>query len=492
MIVDAHTLDNGHTIEADVCIVGAGAAGITLAMELSGQGLTVALLESGGTDWEADANALNRGQNTSDWSNTACRGRLLGGSTNLWGGWCRPLDPEDFAVRDWISDVAWPFGREEMDPFYARAHETTRIGATDYDVQGAAERLGHELFPTDESRVTSVLYQYSAPVHFGSVYRDELTDAEDLTLYLHANVLSVVLNESEDAVASLDVGTYERGEISVVAGRYILAMGGIENPRVLLHSDVGNANDLVGRYFQEHPHFTRHYLLTDEIADGTLYAEKLRTLTFDDANPDGKDIRVRSALSLPRSVQESEQLLPLAFTFKPVEIDGEEPEGIGAQTMAALLPNRLDGAALWRVWVRCEQRPLRESRVMLNDEETDSFGIRRVIVDWKVDEQDMADYRRTLEMIGAELGRLGLGLLWIPVDEDGVINDALEGGCHHMGTTRMHPDPESGVVNEDCRVHGIDNLYCAGSSVFPTSGFANPTLTIVALAHRLADHILEL
>ena len=497
MIVDAHTLEDGQTIEADVCIVGAGAAGITLAMELSGQGLTVAVLESGGLDWEESANALNQGENTSNWSDrsnwshTACRGRYLGGSTNLWGGWCRPLDPEDFEVRDWISETAWPFGREHLDPFYVRAHETAQIGAIDYDVHGAAERLEHSLFPTDETRVTSVLYQYSAPVRFGSAYRDVLTDADEVTIYLHANLTRIVLDDAGETVARIECGRYEGEAFSVNAGRYVLAMGGIENPRVLLHSDVGNANDLVGRYFQEHPHFTRHYLLTDETADGTLYAEKLRALTFDDAHPEGETIRVRAALSLPRSVLEAERLPALAFTFKPVEFDEGEPEGIGAETMAALLPNGLEGAGLWRVWVRCEQRPLRDSRITLNDDEVDAFGTRRVIVDWKVDEQDMADYRRSMELIGAEIGRLGMGMLWIPVDADGVLNDQLEGGCHHMGTTRMHPSAEGGVVNADCRIHGVDNLYCAGSSVFPTSGFANPTLTIIALAHRLADHILE-
>lgn len=498
LIIDALTLEDGQALDADVCIVGAGAAGMTLAMELSGNGLDVIVLESGGFEFETEVNDMNVGTDLgSGWGNTGCRARYLGGSTNLWVGWCRPLDPEDFVQRDWIGDIEWPIRRDDLDPFYARARRTLQIGADDFDADAAAERLGFDLIQLDRDRVETVLYQFSPPTRFGRVYRSTVEDADDVRLYLHATVVNIATDGAGERVERLDVATLEGGRHTVTAERFVLAMGGIENARVLMASrdtsedGVANSSGLVGRYFMEHPHFTHHYLLTDPSADGSIYSDMHPTLTFDAETPDGIEVRVRGALSIPRSVQESEGLPSCAMTFRPIELD-QDTGDLDAAKVAALLPAGAESAQLWRVWVRAEQRPNPDSRILLDEDDVDALGIPRVIVDWRVSDRDMADYRRILERIGAELGRESAGRMYIPLDGDGVISDWLEGGCHHMSTTRMHADPTQGVVDADCKAHDLDNLYIAGSSVFPTGGFANPTMTIVALAHRLADHLVEL
>ncbi len=146
------------------------------------------------------------------------------------------------------------------------------------------------------------------------------------------------------------------------------------------------------------------------------------------------------------------------------------------------------GTRVYRVMCRSEQVPNPESRVTLSDE-LDAFGVPRARLDWRLTEQDVDTIRRGQMFLAAELARAGLGRMQLPEEEGFGWDQYVLGGHHHMGTTRMALDPRKGVVDADCRVHGIENLYLAGSSVFPTGGFANPTLTLVALAARLADHV---
>ena len=502
MLLDANDLSNGTILRADVCIVGAGAAGITMALELRGSGLSVLLLESGGLQADDATSDLYDGtlSGLSGVGLQGCRNRFFGGTTATWAGWCRALDPDDFTKRPWLQGSGWPFGYEEFVPYFARAQRTLEAGAFEYDVQAISQRLGTPIFPLDESRVRSVVYQYSAPLRMGSGYRDELDESQEVEVHLHANLVDIRLVESGEAVGQLSCATLSGVRFQVEAQHYVLAMGGIEIPRIMLASNsqqsagVGNANDLVGRYFMEHPHLYRGaHFLTDGLPDATFYHKRHTVSTSDQENPDGISTRVQGGLSVAPQVREAEGLTTFGATLGRVNPDGHDGKTgeLDARVVDSILRNSTGQVELYRMDIRAEQRPNPDSRVTLG-EETDALGMRRVDVNWVVTDEDLENVRRSLEIIGAELGRAGIGRMWIPLKDDGTYrNPRIAAGCHHMGTTRMSTSASDGVVDADCKVHGLDNLYICGASVFPTGGFANPMLTAVALAHRLADHIQE-
>lgn len=504
MVLDANDLEDGAELTADLCIVGAGAAGLTLASELGASGLRVLLLESGGAGFEEETQALYEGQGdlgVGDIGLATCRARMLGGSTNWWGGWCRPLDADDFEARDWIPMSGWPIDREELEPFYRRAHRTLSLGSFDYDPERFSASLGRPLLDLNGALAANVLYQFSTPVvRFGPDALDAL-DAETVEVLLHANLMNIVLTESGDAVARLECGTLEGGRFTVAADRVVLAMGGIETPRALLASNtqepdgVGNAHGLVGRCFMEHPHFlSGAALVVRDASDMALYLD-LNTAQTPDALDEGltRDVWVRAGLGMTATQRRAAQLMGFAATLTPLDLS--DPGGtageLAADTVGQLLrPGGAEGLSFYTLEIRCEQRPNPASQITLTDE-ADALGVPRVALDWRVTDEDVDSVRQVLERLAGALGRSG-ARLWMPQDSWGrYLPERFEGGCHHMGTARMSVRPEDGVVTPDGRVHGVDNLYIAGSAVFPTGGFANPTLTLVALCHRLADHLKE-
>lgn len=503
MFRDARELESGDVLRADICIAGAGAAGIAMARDLIASGRDVILLESGGLEGDEDTQALYRGPELGHEFRPLdfCRLRYFGGTTNHWAGWCRPLEDDVLAARSGIAP-AWPLGADELLPYYKRANATCGIGAYDFDARPVAERAGRSLLDLDPARVSQPLYHFSAPPRrFGETYRAELEGAEDVRVYLHANAVEIRLSEGGGRVERLVCKTLDGSRFEVEADHVALALGGIENARLLLASrsqdpeGVGNQNDLVGRYFMEHPHlYSVGALLAPADLDLSFYVGPSTVSTVDDENPQGVDVAAQPTLGISREVRDREELLPFAGELFEIEPE-DAPEAAELFSLGAIeglvRRGRAFDTRIYGFTVRAEQRPQKESRVVLTDDE-DALGMPRAGLDWRIDERDRADFRRGLEILGAELARAGAGRLWMRLDDDGLPPmTAIDGGCHHMGTTAMSADPERGVVDADCRVHGLENLYIAGSSVFPSGGYANPTLTIVALAHRLADRLAE-
>jgi len=500
MLIDARELEDGALLEADVCIVGAGAAGITLALDLAGSGLSVCVLEGGGLGRSDEGQALFGGEEVNHPADILpARSRALGGTTDVWAGWCRPLDAVDMEALPWRGELGWPFGLDELMPYYLRAQQTCAAGAFDYDTAAIAERNARPALPLDDSRVQTVVYQYSPPTRFGSHYRAQLEAAEGVSVYLHANLTEVRLEDTGDAVSELRCATLSGLHFTARSARYVLAAGGFENARLLLASNdqeaagVANGQDLVGRYFMEHPHwYTGAFLVVWGVENTQLYKYE-RGVTADADNPNGITVPIRGALSVAEAIRRAEGLPTWGATLSernPGQEIGRTGE-IDARRLARLLQTAPDDARVYQLTIRSEQRPVADSRVTLADER-DALGLPRVVLDWRIAEQDQRDLYRALQIVGAEVGRAGIGRLWTPSDGNGVYEPLrYAGGGHHMGTTRMAESADAGVVDADCRVHGLDNLYIAGSSVFPTVGMANPTLTIVALAHRLAEHLKE-
>lgn len=510
MHTDARSLADGTVIEADLCIVGAGAAGIALALPYIGAKRRVVLLEGGGFDLEGNVQALYRGEIVGRpyYPLEAARLHYFGGTTGHWGGYCAPLDPIDFETRDWVPHSGWPITRAQLDPFYARAHEVLDLGRYDYDVASwQRDDPTRESLPLDRTVLHEKLWQFSPPTRFGSKYRDALVNASDVHLYTHANVVEVESNESASAVEAVRVRQFDGRTMQVRARTFVLACSTMQNVRLLLASNarmpqgLGNAHDMVGRYFAEHL----------EMPAGTaviLRPQSLRLYAYDFGIT-----KVRAELRLSDAEQRARRVVnaTVALDVAPEQgearstFEAEPPESVElfrretrdsltADMKATAQP--YDAAYVrahrrYTLTTRQEQAPNPSSRVMLSAER-DALGVPRVKFDWQLSDLDRHSMYTLYQRVGREFGRHGIGRVqlrpWLR-DAQGAWPPLVSGGWHDIGATRMHADPKQGVVDAHCRVHGLGNLYLAGAGVFTTAGSANPTLTIVALALRLADHL---
>lgn len=514
MFADVRELEEGLSLKADVCVIGAGAAGISIATTLAGTPLAVCVLESGGFKYDEATQELYGGQTEGrPWYDAGTRERggkqiipelilsrvrFFGGSTNHWGHGCVPMDDTDFAVRPWVPFSGWPIKQADLEPYYARALALCGAPAADF-----GKPPGHRL-PVDP---TKLRYHTGAlgTANFGTAYRAELQHADNVKVLLHANLLQLHANSSASAVGKATFGTLEGKRGTVYARSFVLCCGGIENARLLLLSNsvmkqgLGNTRDLVGRFFMDHPRGEC----------GRIYGGALERLA-------------PQALYFAPQIERRQKTLQAFARFVDREV-GPVPEGVAAvRKLEAALAARtipadfgeliehtiLDGGDVIRGIYRrekgedaapnnyielegqFEQAPNPESRVTLGDE-VDRLGQRRTMLDWRFTELDQHTHRCFALTIAAEIARLGLGRLKLPswLTPDSTEPAQLGGCAHHMGTTRMSDDRSRGVVDRNCRVHGISNLYIGGSSCFPTGGCGFPTLTIVALAVRLARYL---
>jgi choline dehydrogenase-like flavoprotein len=506
LFIDARTLDDGSRIDADLAIIGSGPAGIGIARAIAGPTMRVCIVEAGGLTPEADIQALYQGENAGiEYPMASTRLRQFGGTSGHWGGYCRPLDPIDFEARDWVPLSGWPFGREALDPYWEAASTTLEVAPARYEDDAYwVEKTGEPLVDWRAGRCITRFFQFSPPTRFGERYREELERSPHIRVLLHANVTNIAALPSAAAVDHLKVQTLTGRHHQVRARRYILAAGGIENARLLLLSNdvmpagLGNRHDMVGRCFMEHPHLGgfADVVVADLNRLPPIYRQRVAA--------DGRDARV-AYIPHPDYLRRDKRL-SASFTMSPVgELRTDQSPGdaglAGQRDMLqAARPFLTDGGRPPRpddpgfsgvrlgIGCACEQAPNPDSRVMLADD-TDALGLRRVRIDWRLTEQDRRSLVANIHALGRELAATGIGRLRPKLPDDGLWEAVVAGGSHHMGTTRLSDDPKRGVVDPDCRVHGIDNLYVAGSSLFVTSGSANPTLNILALAYRLVDHL---
>jgi choline dehydrogenase-like flavoprotein len=525
---DARQLSAGTTLETEICIVGAGAAGITLGLALRESGFGVLMLESGGLELEEATQALYQGENRGidDFDLDVSRLRFFGGSTNHWAGWCRPLEPVDFTHKDPSDLRTWPLRRTDLDRYYDVAQTLCELGPRAYDdLLPWLKATGLTALGFDPTRLRTALVQISPPTRFGTRYREDLERAGNVTVCLHANVLEIQTDAEATHVTGLRASSLDGPPFNVSARIVVLATGGLENARLLLLSNrvrksgLGNEHDLVGRYYMDHPWITGagYAAFASPIPDLRLYTDETAALgttifgalTAGSAEEGSGGFRVllRPSRRIVEGVDSLRTIGQAIRTFhSPKEgfwyhlekvladydavVDATYKTVFGARNGLFNSPEPgkrpITGATLD---VNVEQLPNPDSRVTLSNSR-DKFGQNRLVLDWRPGTAEKRTIRRALELLAAEFGRAGIGRVRISSMPDG---DAwppnLQGSRHHMGTTRMSDNPRTGVVGQNCRVHGIANLYIAGSSVFPGCGYANPTLTIVALALRLGDEL---
>jgi choline dehydrogenase-like flavoprotein len=470
--IDAKTLDDGSHFETDLCIVGAGAAGITVARELRNARIKILLVESGGLDPDPGSQALDEGESVGfhyPFPLSAARLRYFGGTTGHWAGLCAPLDPIDFEKREWIQFSGWPITYDDLEPWYRRAQEICQLGVFEYGLKYWEKQTGLRPLPLSPQVISTKILQLSPPTRFGQAYRDDVVQANNITLWTFANVTDIQSNPEASHVTGLEVRTLNLKKLIVRARRYILSCGGLENPRVLLIANkvvrqgLGNQHDLVGRFFFDHPH----------VDTSKLLLPKNTKLDFYQAGFVGPQ-RILTLFGITPAIQRARGIANYSSLIWPKPLDSTS-----------------DGL-VWQLNTRLEQVPNPSSRVILNPTKRDALGQPELRLNWELTALDRDTIRVAEGLIAGELGRTGVGRLQIPdwlEKTDGSWPADLQCGPHHMGTTRMGASANAGVVDSDCKVHGIENLYVAGSSVFPTGGTANPTMTIVALAARLANHL---
>jgi choline dehydrogenase-like flavoprotein len=531
VFIDFRQFPTDALITTDLCIIGAGAAGITVAQALADSGLDICLLETGGLEPELQRARLARSdQQSGDYSTALCRLRYFGGITNHWGGYNVPLDEIDFARRDWVAHSGWPIDRAVLEPWYRQANRLLGAGAFAYT---RAEMAAADWpYPDLDLQLLDDIYWRLSPqpTEFATGYRDKFRQAANLRVFLYATVTELHADAAARTVTAATIRDIEGNHARITAQRFVIAAGALESARLLLASTdvspegLGNAADNVGRYFMMHPHidigaafniqsevtrlFTTHRSDGIEIVPGigpSVASQREHRILNSSvmlqrlANPDSG----YAALLKLR-----DELKRLYFGWKIGVEDLEAEVDIKALAWAALTDIDSVVAGLWQrsqddayvgesaadaanIYVQSEQAPNPDSRITLTAER-DALGMRQMKVDCRVLPIDKQTLRVMGELIGRELGMRNGGrvqlLDWL-LDPDVSWDSEIWGGCHHMGTTRMSANPANGVVDADCRVHGLDNTYIASSSVFTTSGHANPTITIVALALRLAEHL---
>lgn len=528
MISDIRSLEEGADLKADICIIGGGAAAIAMATRFINTGLDVCIFESGGMGLEKQAQSLSDGETSGipyfDLIDT--RYRMFGGSTYRWGARGAPMTDMDFQERPWIPHSGWPIARKDLEPYYEPVHKLINHHSPFHYDERVWDTLAIVPPKFDASVLKYTAFQFGKNVLLGDHYKDVVKNASNIRLYLHANVTNLQCNDAATHINHVDVKTLSGKSFQIKATNFILACGGIENPRVLLLSNtvvpngLCNDNDLVGRFFMEHP----------TVSAGAVSAHNIQSVldVFSPGLIRGRLVEIGLALS--PQLQESESCLNAVASTKVVVTQDStqalrellwnlkhrrmpqqlnwyyknkwllqrlaavfrDPIGIVSNIYRHLAgkPKRLNIDQVY-LEIRNEQAPNPDSRVTLG-KRRDALGFPCAHLHWAMTEKDKRTMRVMAQTFGRELERLKLGTLhmdpWLSSDALTWPSDMV-GGHHHMGTTRMSQSAESGIVDRDCKAHGLDNLYIAGSSVFPTSGYVNPTSTILALAMRLADHL---
>ncbi|MBW4524032.1 MAG: GMC family oxidoreductase [Phormidium tanganyikae FI6-MK23] len=526
---DLRTLENHQVIETDLCIVGSGPAGLSIAKEFAGTNIQVLVVESGGKAEDPDTQSLYEIENVGvprQLDQDVIRYRILGGTSHIWTGRCAPFDDLDFQQRSWVPHSGWSIARRSLDSYLERAGENLGIGPHCYDERLWEQfKVSRPASSLNETVLKPVFWQFSKhytnpyePARFGQGFMPD--DVPNINVLMNANVTHLSTNAAGTRLESIEVTSLNGKQATVKAKAIVLCCGGIENARLMLASNrivpygVGNQNDLVGRFLMDHPGCV---LGSFDPISAKKVRDRFGHYWLD--NTKGRHVYLHG-IALSHKLQEKEQLLNCAAYLETVTAEDDpwgaiqglkaslkngkitpqayrsaialltQPHAVGYGLYRRYLKNRptINKAERVELFCHVEQRPDPDSRVTLSDK-FDRLGMPLSRLNWKISEQERQSVRRLAHLICDEFDRLDLPKPvlsdWLEQKEGWEPN--FSDRAHPTGTTRMSNDPKQGVVDANSQVHGVDGLFVAGSSVFPTAGYANPTLMIVALSLRLAD-----
>ncbi|MGB3790195.1 MAG: GMC family oxidoreductase [Phormidesmis sp.] len=496
MFTDILEMGEQKTLRRQVVVVGSGIAGAEVSTYLARHGLEVLLIESGREQFDPAIQALNdvtflakrhRELNPDSYYHRylppALRGvsrvRQFGGTSNVWTGKWKYLQPSDFENREWVPNSGWPISFEDILLYYRSAAKDYGFG----DLEAEAVRPEITAFRskiTDAGLKVSSFYWEQTPTRTAKRFGEEMRQSKNLQVVTGATATELRLDESRRHVTAVYCRSLEGKEITVEGETVVLAMGALESARLLLASDqqlpngIGNEHDLVGRFYTDHPKYH-----TGSLQSGALTREYARELQY------APKPRFCTCFALDDKTQQAEKLLEHVLYLKPIY-----ETRLGAlRRLLTLRPTCQDENGIvdhYRVKFVVEQVPHESSRLKLGTER-DPLGKRKLAVDWRFTDQDKRSMAKTLQLLTERFAEAGLGTF--DFGDNPPTLETMTDAAHQMGTTRMANRPEEGVVDTDCRVFGTDNLYIASSAVFPTGPSYSPTFTILALARRLGNHL---
>lgn len=525
MIIDFAKEDIDEQLHTKVCIVGAGVAGQTLAMSLAKAGHEPLLLESGGRDFDENVQSLSDGDvvGESYYDLDSSRLRLFGGTAAIWGGRCAELNAIDFEKRAYIPYSGWPMTKSDLRPYYDRAYETLDMKRPDSATVSA--KSGRSALVFDPNRLDVGYWSFDENgERFTNFSRGNLGQVKIL---INATLTQMDVRNS-GAVQSITVRNMGGKASRIMASVFVLAAGAIETTRLLMGTvparpeGFGNRHDLLGRFFMEHPHARGGEIVSENLAQ-TLRAVP-RAFRV-------KRHRYAAYIRIADEVQRQAGVLNSSLSLAPRRHEGDNLGFV--RNVKQKMKHDLPSTRFWRSsykslktasgrmrektdpWssvyavkrsggkrglyavIRAEQAPNPSSRVALSARK-DRHGVPLAALNWQFSDQDKHSVKVLMETLRSEYQRLGWGQVipakWLEDNAikwrtDPLVSAHAIGGYHHMGGTRMADVPQTGVVDANGRLFESPNLYVASSSVFPTGGWANPTLTIMALAERLGDHL---
>lgn len=502
-------------IRGNICVIGAGAAGITLARKLAETQSGIVLVEAGGFEIDGRTQSLFVGRQLGlrYFDLTSCRLRYFGGTTNHWSGYSRANDAIDYEGRPELGLPAWPFGHEALAPYITEAGRSLGIEPNALDPARVIDAAGvpaSQMADASSDILQTKIFQLAPDIRMGQIWRDTIGASPNLTTYLNLNVTYVQLTADATQVNHLEAATTTGKTCRIEARHFVLCCHAIENARLLLASNdvmtsgIGNAHDHVGRYFMDHTHIVASRFIPSE-GFPPLYDRGYAARHRLNANLSFTDDFLRRENMLnyycrfePEYVSEDieDALRNVVWNFrKPGDLDYLADIATVASELGGAARSELSRRgirhyppAAYRLNHRLEQAPNPDSRVVLSGRR-DALGNLIADLDWRLNDHDVESFRKGQVTVGRELAALGYGR----IEEEEITRDLVEarvqGHYHHIGTTRMSVAPVDGVVDPNGTVHGIANLHVGGSSVFPTAGYSGPTMMIIAMAMRQSDHL---
>jgi len=515
LLYDANKGQQFADTKFDLCIVGAGPAGITLAIEMASAGTRICLLDAGDEHYSIESQELYKPQYKAEFyeDTTFNRLRMLGGSSNHWENNTSEFMPNDFLKKDWIPNSGWPISYEDVGPFYIRAAIYCQTDTDEYDSQKWHERLNRtDPLINVEGMITGIGKASLPPTRFYDVHKSKLHSLRNITVVKNANIIDVTANMDISKITSATFSNYKNVRFEIDASKFVLAMGGIENARMLLifnekyDNKLGNSNQLVGRYFMDHPLLRAAKLYSNTDKDMGLLTEQKVVgrkviLGFmqhtDESILANKLINLRMPIFKASSLQLSDGIESM-HVLKEAISQGDLPENIlkhllntikdADEINESIIRKLFNTKVLSYVDEFEEQLPHFDNRIALGYEK-DRFGLKKHTVHWRFHDEDFALAWESLKSVASQLAMNNVGRLRIMEEfQQRLQNEKLYVSHHHMGTTRMAENATEGVVDSNCKVFNTANLYVAGSSVFTTGSHVPPTLTLVALSIRLANH----
>ena len=528
MNIDLKNFNDLALPDTQICIIGGGVAGIVLANELSKKtDKKIVILESGSETFDMDTQKLYQAESfpTNFPDPMYSRLRFLGGTSNHWQNNTSPLSPVDFEKRSGVKNSGWPISYEHIEPYYNKAALYCGTGNDGYEEKYWENKLSvQDLVKKSNKIQTKVAKMSTPPVRFFNQFREELNQADNLTIYSNATVTDIEFDASEQKIKKVYMNSSPNKKHSINADVFIMCLGGIENARVLLtfnnkySNQLGNQGDSVGRYFMDHP----------VVRAAHIHAKTEKNYNFYTRGAESNSDRIiKGYFQLSEQIIKYHKLSNIRVPLIPENYytlsDGISSYHSIANALSdfsvpdnffehvynvfsdfdlvteAILRKKFDTEFVDRAkefggfetQIMIEQTPERRNRIRLSDSK-DAYGMNKIHIDWSISQKDKDNLWKALEVLAIEMGVLDIGRVRLLKErEDQIWSNLLGFGNHHMGTTRMSDSPKTGVVDSNQKVFGCENLFIGGSSVFSTGGHVPPTLTIVAMTIRLSEHLLN-